>query len=109
MKTLKITSKIFALAFVVLLMACNSKPKTEKAVEKSADENWIQLFNGDKPNVLANSPISRISVGESLWHFYGYETDGIFQNQGEIDAAATQGNAAPGDIRFKASRSNGSK
>lgn len=64
-------------------------------------ENVEQLFNGDKPGVLANSPISRISVGESLWHFYGYETDGIFQNQAEIDASATQANAAPGDIRFK--------
>jgi TonB-linked SusC/RagA family outer membrane protein len=64
-------------------------------------ENVEQLFNGDKPNVLASSAISRISVGESLWHFYGYETDGIFQNQAEIDASATQPNAAPGDIRFK--------
>jgi hypothetical protein len=46
-------------------------------------------------------------VGEPLWHFYGYETDGIFQNQGEIDAAATQNNAAPGDIRFKDSNGDG--
>lgn len=63
--------------------------------------NVEQLFNGSKPNVLANGPISRITVGQPLWHFYGYETDGIFQNQGDIDNAATQGNAAPGDIRFK--------
>lgn len=69
--------------------------------------NIEQLFNGSKPNVLSNGPISRISVGEPLWHFYGYETDGIFQNQGEIDAAATQGNAAPGDIRFKDNNSDG--
>jgi len=38
------------LALIVLASACNSKPKTEKVVEttkeKSADENWIQLFNG---------------------------------------------------------------
>lgn len=70
-------------------------------------ENVEQLFNGNKPNVLANNPISRITVGESLWHFYGYETDGIFQNQGEIDAAATQSNAAPGDIRFKDTNPDG--
>ncbi len=63
--------------------------------------NIEQLFNGNKPNVLANGPISRIAEGETLWHFYGWQTDGIFQNQAEVDAAATQNNAAPGDIRFK--------
>lgn len=46
MKTLKITFKTLALSFIVLIIACNSKPKTEKAAEKSAEENWIQLFNG---------------------------------------------------------------
>ncbi len=44
---------------------------------------------------------NRIAVGQSLGSFFGYQTDGIFQNQAEIEAAATQPNAAPGDIRFK--------
>lgn len=73
---------------------------TENEVTNLAP-NVEQIFNGDKPNVLGNGPISRIAVGKPLWHFYGYETDGIFQNQGEIDVAALQNNAAPGDIRFK--------
>jgi hypothetical protein len=38
------------LAFIVLFSACNSKPKTEKATEKSAEENWVQLFNGKDLN-----------------------------------------------------------
>ncbi|MEX0275341.1 MAG: SusC/RagA family TonB-linked outer membrane protein [Flavobacteriaceae bacterium] len=63
--------------------------------------NVEQLFNGNKPNVLGNNTISRIAENESLWHFYGWQTDGIFQNQGEVDAHATQAGAAPGDIRFR--------
>jgi len=54
MKTLKITSKIIVLALAVLVSACTSKPKTnnteEQVVEKSAEENWIQLFNGKDLN-----------------------------------------------------------
>ena len=41
------------------------------------------------------------TVGESIGYFYGYEADGIFQNQAEIDAHATQSNVVPGDIRYK--------
>jgi len=36
-----------------------------------------------------------------LGSFYGWVTDGIFQNADEVAAHATQPNAAPGDIRFK--------
>lgn len=50
--------------------------------------------------------ISRMEVGRPMGYFYGYRTNGIFQNQAEIDAAASQtglgANAPtqPGDIRF---------
>ncbi|MFZ4863673.1 SusC/RagA family TonB-linked outer membrane protein [Sphingobacterium sp. Mn56C] len=41
-------------------------------------------------------------VGLPVASFYGYVTDGIFQNQQEIDGAAKQNpGTAPGDIRFK--------
>ena len=44
---------------------------------------------------------NRIEVGQSLFAFYGYRTDGIYQNQGEIDAGPTPlGGTAPGDLRF---------
>ena len=44
---------------------------------------------------------NRIAEGQSLGSFFGHVTDGIFQNQAEIDAAATQtSNTSPGDIRF---------
>ncbi len=55
--------------------------------------------------------VSRTYVGGSLGDFYGYVTDGIFQNQAELDAAnGIDGNAStpfqyagtkPGDFRYK--------
>ena len=44
---------------------------------------------------------NRIQEGYSIGSFFGHQTDGIFQNQAEVDAHATQPGAAPGDIRFK--------
>src|SRR5690625_944782 len=44
---------------------------------------------------------TRAVVGQPLGVFYGYQTDGIFQNQAEVDAHATQPNAATEDLRFK--------
>jgi TonB-dependent starch-binding outer membrane protein SusC len=46
----------------------------------------------------------RTTTGQPLGYFYGYKTNGIYQNQGEIDADKTvdanSGGRAPGDIRF---------
>jgi len=45
----------------------------------------------------------RTVVGEPIGSFYGYKTDGIFQNQGEIDDAIPDNisnGRQPGDIRF---------
>lgn len=48
---------------------------------------------------------SRMEKGRPIGYFYGYKTDGIFQNQAEIAAhpsqAALGAATAPGDIRFK--------
>ncbi|MFN7119615.1 MAG: TonB-dependent receptor domain-containing protein, partial [Saprospiraceae bacterium] len=46
---------------------------------------------------LPNSGIVR--VGEPIGIFYGYVTNGIFQNQAEVDASA-QKSAKPGDRRY---------
>tara|TARA_R110002167_G_scaffold270464_2_gene476979 strand:+ start:207 stop:3224 length:3018 start_codon:yes stop_codon:yes gene_type:complete len=49
--------------------------------------------------------ISRLEVGQPMGYFYGLKTDGIFQNQAEIDAAPSQTElgaaTAPGDFRFQ--------
>ena len=68
----------------------------------------IEVDNGtgyiEGGNFGENTRTSRMEVGHSIGYFYGYKTDGIFQNQDEIDAHPSQlelgANAAPGDIRF---------
>ncbi|OIQ24136.1 TonB-dependent receptor [Lacinutrix sp. MedPE-SW] len=50
------------------------------------------------------NPPSRMEVGQPIGVFYGLQTNGIFQNQAEVDAHPSQlalgANAQPGDIRF---------
>lgn len=54
MRTLFLSSRILVLASVIVLSACNSKPKNQDSEQKSAEpateENWIQLFNGKDLN-----------------------------------------------------------
>jgi TonB-dependent starch-binding outer membrane protein SusC len=49
-------------------------------------------------------PSSRMQIGKPIGYFYGYKTNGIFQNQAQVDAAPSQialgALAKPGDIRF---------
>ncbi|KIA98819.1 membrane protein [Flavobacterium sp. KMS] len=50
-------------------------------------------------------PPSRMEKGQPIGYFYGYKTDGIFQNQAEIAAHPSQAalgsvTTAPGDIRY---------
>ncbi|SDJ83487.1 TonB-linked outer membrane protein, SusC/RagA family [Catalinimonas alkaloidigena] len=40
-------------------------------------------------------------LGQSQFAIFGYRTDGLFQNQADVDAHATQVGAAPGRIRYK--------
>jgi len=48
---------------------------------------------------------ARMEVGFPIGYFYGYQTDGLFQNQAEVDAHPSQvalgAVAQPGDIRYK--------
>lgn len=51
---------------------------------------------------FANANAAKTDVGHPLASFYGYVTNGIFQTQEEVEAAAFQNaGTAPGDIRFK--------
>lgn len=47
---------------------------------------------------------ARMEAGKPIGYFYGYKTDGIFQNQAEVEAHPSQlalgANASPGDIRY---------
>ncbi|MFM1878268.1 MAG: hypothetical protein RLZZ241_1134 [Bacteroidota bacterium] len=49
---------------------------------------------------VGQDPPARMEDGLPLGYFYGLQTDGIFQNQAEVDAHAEQANSGPGDLRF---------
>ncbi|PQJ81533.1 SusC/RagA family TonB-linked outer membrane protein [Polaribacter glomeratus] len=72
------------------------------------------LFVGNATGVLeggtfgvGQEPPSRMEAGFPIGYFYGYQTNGIFQTQKEVDEYATQLNAAPGDLRFVDSNKDG--
>jgi TonB-linked SusC/RagA family outer membrane protein len=68
----------------------------------------VSLANG--VNSLVQGPsgragletFSRLEVGQPLFYFWGYETNGIYQNQAEVDAVFGPGQTAikPGDIKL---------
>ncbi len=69
----------------------------------------IDLGNADGYETMDNvhqiGNISRAENGQPYPYFWGYKTDGIFQNQAEIneyvkDGKLIQPNAVPGDVRF---------
>jgi len=52
---------------------------------------------------ISGGQTHRTIVGESVGHFYGYKTDGLYQTQEEVNAAipdAFSSALEPGDIRF---------
>jgi TonB-linked SusC/RagA family outer membrane protein len=65
--------------------------------------NGTGIIEGGAFGVGQTAP-SRMEVGKPIGYFYGYKTDGIFQNQAEVAAHPSQlalgADAAPGDIRF---------
>jgi len=59
-----------------------------------------RVFNGVPSisyNTFEGENISRVAAGETMFHFYGLETDGLFQ---EGDDTSLQPNASAGDIKF---------
>jgi TonB-linked SusC/RagA family outer membrane protein len=70
----------------------------------SIDNKTIEVNNaaGFLPGGLfdLNQTTSRFQSGLPIGAFWGLQTDGIFQNQAEIDAHAVQPDAQPGDIRY---------
>ncbi len=72
----------------------------------TALQNEVLFVNSDNGFITGGSfgvgqdPPSRMEVGKPIGYFYGLQTNGIFQNQAEVDAHATQSNAAPGDLRY---------
>lgn len=65
--------------------------------------NGTGFVEGGSFGVGQPSP-ARMEVGKPIGYFYGYKTDGLFQNQAEVDAHPSQialgAEASPGDIRI---------
>ncbi len=72
-----------------LNVSANISTYTNEVLELGAD------------NEIVNEPL-KTEVGKPIGYFYGYVTDGLFQNQEEINSHAFQSaGTQPGDIRFK--------
>ena len=82
----------------------NGDFRWETAFNASYNKNKIVDLNGNTPmyiNQYNNSYLTIQTVGAPVNSFLGYQTDGIFQNEEEIDEHAYQSEAEAGDIRYK--------
>ncbi len=82
----------------------NGDFRWETAFNASYNKNKIVDLNGNTPmylNQYNNSYLTIQTVGAPINSFFGYLTDGIFQNEDEVDEHAYQSEAEAGDIRFK--------
>lgn len=75
--------------------------------------NGIDFITTQAAGFQSMGPVTRTQIGEAYNSFYGYQTDGIFQNLDEIsayktaDGALIQPNAKPGDFRWVDSNGDG--
>ena len=67
----------------------------------------IEFLSGGAGYQASTYPLTRTQVGQTVNSFYGFQTDGIFQNQAEVNTYTNsnggliQPNASPGDFRWK--------
>lgn len=76
----------------------------ETTLTATYNRNKIKDLNSDVPyyiNQINNSYVTMLAENYPINVFYGYVTDGIFQNQQEVNEHAIQTGAEPGDIRFR--------
>lgn len=72
-------------------------------------ENMVSSLSTEGYQIIEGP--SRTIAGHPIGYFWGFEHDGIFQNQAEIDNSPTNGLGGgafqPGDIRFRDSNGDG--
>lgn len=82
----------------------------ETSVTYTYNKNKIKDLNSAVPyyiNQINNSYVTMLANHFPINVFYGYVTDGVFQNAHEVEQHASQPGAEPGDIRFKDLDNNG--
>lgn len=57
--------------------------------------------SGNDPDFGGGDAFTNTVAGQPVQSFYGWVANGIFKSTSEIASSPTQGNAAPGDIKFK--------
>lgn len=99
--------KVRNTGFEISLNSLNIKKgpiRWETTVSVTFNRNRILDLNSKVPyyiNQINNSYVTILQKGLPINCFYGYVTDGIFQNEDEIQLHAKQAGAEPGDIRFR--------
>ena len=76
----------------------------ESDLSYTYNKNKIKDLNSAVPyyiNQINNSYVTMLKRDYPINVFYGYVTDGVFQNAQEVASHAVQPGAEPGDIRFR--------
>ena len=66
--------------------------------------NKITTLGGGEPiyaTAHLGETISKTEEGMPVGYYFGWQTDGIFQTQDEVNSSAQKGLSSPGDIRFR--------
>lgn len=96
-------------AMITYGVSINGAVNKNKVIDIKNTEKRLQGGQG----AFQQNDILIAKVGEPIGSFYGLKTDGIFQNQAQIDAyvnssgAKIQPNAKPGDFKFVDADGNG--
>ena len=78
------------------------------AANKNTLESVKPAYDGAIGGSLGNGEnTKRLQEGQPLYAWWMYETDGVWQNQAEIDANAHLGSPQPGQLRYKDQNGDG--
>ena len=75
-------------------------------VNGSTTNNEVEGLGAGKEEILGGGLVNEISFttktlpGQSIGAFFGYEVDGVYQNQQEIDNTPSMPGVKPGDLNF---------
>jgi TonB-linked SusC/RagA family outer membrane protein len=74
-----------------------------KMGEQTGADNFLLLGS------LGNGQsVKRVAVGQSIGYFYGYQVDGVFQNESELETFPRLSTQGVGDFRYKDVNGDGS-
>ena len=72
---------------------------SKNEVTATNNDGTAKIFGGSYYNGQSQT-VTVFEKGFTPGYFYGYKTDGLFQNAAEIAASPTQTGAQPGDIKY---------